>query len=430
MKQLSIQIDLKNIRNKLLNYSRQFDTCFFYDSNAELNPRLPFSYRSYDFLVALGTHQIVNVQTDKTFNCIEKFQQNHHTWLFGYLAYDIKNEIENLTSHNDDFLALPHASFVEPQIVLAVNGINLEIILIDDCFVLQSVADDILGQSNSIEESLSAATIHAKTSQEEYIQAFQEFQKQIAYGNIYEVNYCIAFETELKHQNWIALYAALNDISKAPFSAFVKLNEAIIICASPERFLKREGNKLVSQPIKGTAKRGANVVEDEQQKINLLNNHKERSENVMITDLVRNDLSKNAARNSVKVEELFGIYAFKQVHQMISTVTATLDKETNYLKAIEDAFPMGSMTGAPKIMAMKLIEQQEQMKRGLYAGALGYIDPDNNYDFNVLIRSIIINATNNKAQFCVGSAITAKANAEAEYQECLLKAQAIFKVLA
>jgi para-aminobenzoate synthetase component 1 len=150
----------------------------------------------------------------------------------------------------------------------------------------------------------------------------------------------------------------------------------------------------------------------------------------MIVDLVRNDLAHSSTTGSVEVNELFGIYSFKQVHQMISTVAANLNEESNYINAIKDAFPMGSMTGAPKIMAMKLIEQHEQMKRCLYSGALGYIDPENNFDFNVLIRSIIINTETNKAQFCVGSAITHKANAEDEYQECLLKSSALFKVLA
>jgi para-aminobenzoate synthetase component 1 len=221
----------------------------------------------------------------------------------------------------------------------------------------------------------------------------------------------------------------LNEISNAPFSAFVKVNGAVIICASPERFIKKAGHQLVSQPIKGTAPRGSTPQEDAALKGGLLNNEKELSENVMITDLVRNDLSKHAARNTVKVDELFGIYSYTQVHQMISTVSAQLNNESDYINAIKDAFPMGSMTGAPKIMAMKLIEQHEQMKRGLYSGALGYIEPNNNYDFNVLIRSIFINSTNNKAQFCVGSAITSDANAEDEYRECLLKAAAMLKVL-
>jgi para-aminobenzoate synthetase component 1 len=430
MKQLSSEIHPKEIRNKLLNYSQQFDTCFFYDSNADVNIAAPLSYRSYDILLALGINRKVQFYERQHFNDLQDFKNANKTWLFGYLSYDLKNEIEDLSSISEDALDLPLAQFVEPQLVIAIKGNKMEVIAIDEKLQLHEIAANIQQQSTLISEVYTSSTIHHRTSKETYINAFEQFQQQIAYGNIYEVNYCIAFETEIHHNNWIGLYTALNKISKAPFSAFVKVGNAIIISASPERFLKKEGNKLISQPIKGTAKRGQNAKEDEIQKENLHNNAKERSENVMITDLVRNDLSKHAARNSVQVEELFGIYSFKQVHQMISTVAAKITEESSYIDAIKDAFPMGSMTGAPKIMAMKLIEQHEQMKRGLYSGALGYIDPNNNYDFNVLIRSVIINQVTAKAQFCVGSAITAKANAEDEYQECLLKANALFKVLS
>lgn len=430
MKQLSIEIHPEEIRNKLLNYSQQFETSFFYDSNADVNSTTKLSYRSYDILLALGVKRTVPFKNGQHFNELQAFQNAHQTWLFGYLSYDLKNEIEDLSSQNGDVLSLPQAQFIEPQIVITIKGSKMEVMAIDDKMQPQAISEIIQQQSAHIDEFYPSSTIHHKTSKESYFKAFEQFQQQIAYGNIYEVNYCIAFETEVNHFNYIGLYTALNKISKAPFSAYVKVNHTVIISASPERFLKKEGTKLISQPIKGTAKRGQNAAEDEEQKEKLLHNAKERSENVMITDLVRNDLSKHAARNSVKVEELFGIYSFKQVHQMISTVTANLSKESNYINAIKDAFPMGSMTGAPKIMAMKLIEQHEQMRRGLYSGALGYIDANNNYDFNVLIRSIIINQATKKAQFCVGSAITANANAEDEYQECLLKANALFKVLS
>lgn len=430
MKQLSIEVHPEEIRNKLLNYSQQFDTSFFYDSNADVNNASPLSYRSYDFLLALGVNRKVKFNTGQHFNDLQDFQDANKTWLFGYLSYDLKNEIEELYSKNENALALPLAQFVEPQLVIAIKGNKLDVIALDEKMQLQEIAMKIQQQSALINEAYPSSTIHQKTSKEEYIKAFEQFQQQITYGNIYEVNYCIAFETQIVHQNWIGLYSSLNKISKAPFSAYIKVGNAIIICASPERFIKKEGNKLISQPIKGTAKRGFSLEEDQKNKNVLQHSEKERTENVMITDLVRNDLSKHAARNAVEVQELFGIYTFKQVHQMISTVTANIKEESNYINVIKDAFPMGSMTGAPKIMAMKLIEQHEEMKRGLYSGALGYIDPSNNFDFNVLIRSIVINAATHQAQFCVGSAITAKANALDEYQECLLKANALFKVLA
>lgn len=430
MKQYKMHIELYEIRGKLLQFSKQFDTCFFYDSNAEVNNATPLSYRSYDILLALGKKQEINFKNGYVFNDLETFQNNNKTWLFGYLSYDLKNEIEVLYSSNNDALNLAEAEFVEPQIIISLNGNEITVTVLDTQFNANKIAEQISNIIPLTENELPSSLIKANTTESEYLKVFESLQKEIAYGNIYEINYCISFQSELKHHHYEALYLKLNEISKAPFSAFVKVNNCVVVSASPERFIKKAGNKIISQPIKGTAKRGFSNEADEELKTKLFNNQKERSENVMITDLVRNDLSKHAARNSVKVEELFGIYTFKQVHQMITTVSAVLNDESNYINAIKDAFPMGSMTGAPKIMAMKLIEQHEQMKRGLYSGALGYIDPNHNYDFNVLIRSIIINKTTNKAQFCVGSAITAKANAVDEYQECLLKANAMFKVLS
>ncbi|CAN0604026.1 unnamed protein product, partial [Ectocarpus sp. 12 AP-2014] len=195
-------------------------------------------------------------------------------------------------------------------------------------------------------------------------------------------------------------------------------------CGSPERYLKKNGQTVVSQPIKGTAARGLNEVEDEKLKVQLGNDEKERTENIMITDLVRNDLSKSALKGSVEVKEFCKVYTFEQVHQMISTIVSKVPKDKNPVELIQETFPMGSMTGAPKISAMKIIEELEETKRGLYSGTVGYFDPNGNFDFNVVIRSILYNATKKYVSFSVGSAITAKSNPEKEYQECLLKAKA------
>jgi para-aminobenzoate synthetase component 1 len=153
------------------------------------------------------------------------------------------------------------------------------------------------------------------------------------------------------------------------------------------------------------------------------------AENLMIVDLVRNDLAKSSKPGSVKVEELFGIYSFKQLHQMISTVSSIKRENVDPVEVIKNAFPMGSMTGAPKIRAMELIEKYETTKRGVYSGASGYFTPEMDFDFNVLIRSIFYNDTANKLSFQVGSAITYDADPEYEYKECLLKAKAIFEIL-
>ncbi|PID89409.1 MAG: hypothetical protein CSB01_02115 [Bacteroidia bacterium] len=249
-------------------------------------------------------------------------------------------------------------------------------------------------------------------------------------GDIYEINFCQEFFAEQVCINPEQLYNHLKKVSPTPYGCFYKTRNHYLLSASPERFIKKKGTKLISQPIKGTAKRGANKEEDDTIKHHLFTDAKERAENIMIVDLVRNDLSHTATKGSVKVEELCGIYSFPQVHQMISTVVANLRNDIHFVEAIKQCFPMGSMTGAPKIRAMKLIEQYESTKRGLYSGAVGYITPQGDFDFNVVIRSILYNATNKYLSFMVGGAITMQSNPEKEYEECLLKAKAIRKTLS
>ncbi len=227
----------------------------------------------------------------------------------------------------------------------------------------------------------------------------------------------------------VETYLKLSEISPMPSAAFGRWGEKFLLCASPERFIRRQGDHLISQPMKGTIRRGKDVEEDEQLKKALAQHPKERSENIMIVDLVRNDLSKLAVPGSVQVEELCGVYSFPQVHQMISTVGCDLKPNTSFADIIRSTFPMGSMTGAPKVSAMELIERYEAVQRGVYAGSLGYITPEGDADFNVVIRTMLYNQCNRYFSFKVGSAITAYSDPEREYEECLIKAQAMFKTL-
>jgi para-aminobenzoate synthetase component 1 len=206
-------------------------------------------------------------------------------------------------------------------------------------------------------------------------------------------------------------------------------NEFSIFCGSPERYLNKAGSTLKSQPIKGTARRLANPEEDEKIKEELRASEKERAENVMIVDLVRNDLTKCALPGTVKVDELCGIYSFEQVHQMISTVSCQLAEGTTLSHILRSSFPMGSMTGAPKIRAMQLIESFEQTRRGVYSGSVGYIAPNGDFDLILIIRTMLYDADQKYLSFQVGSAITHQAIPEIEYDECLLKAKAILQVL-
>ena len=258
----------------------------------------------------------------------------------------------------------------------------------------------------------------------------RELQQHILQGNCYEINFCQEFYNDHAVINPLQVYMALSKESPNPFSCYYKLEDKYLLCASPERYLRKKGNRLISQPIKGTIRRNNKRAEaDAFNRETLQHSSKERSENIMIVDLVRNDLAKVCIEGSVKVDELMGIYAFPQVYQMISTISGEVAHTVPVTNIVKATFPMGSMTGAPKKRVMELIEQYEQTKRGLFSGAVGYISPVQDMDFNVVIRSILYNASNRYLSFQTGSAITYYSRAEDEYEECLLKAEAIKKVL-
>jgi para-aminobenzoate synthetase component 1 len=277
--------------------------------------------------------------------------------------------------------------------------------------------------------NLQPFSIEQRISKNTYLEKVSKMLEYIHRGDIYEANFCMEFYSEQATINPVEIYQRLSTISEPPFAVYFKNKDQFLLSASPERYLKKEGTKVISQPIKGTSKRNSNAELDEQSKIELENNPKERAENVMIVDLVRNDLSRTAKKGSVIVEELCQVYTFKQVHQLVSTVVSEVENTISPLEIIKTTFPMGSMTGAPKISAMKIIEELEETKRGLYSGAVGYFSPEGDFDFNVVIRSILYNAKNQYLSFSVGSAITAEATAFGEYEECLLKAKAMFEVL-
>ena len=271
--------------------------------------------------------------------------------------------------------------------------------------------------------------IKNKIQKEEYLAVIRQLKQHILRGDCYEINFCQEFFSDSVVIDPLTAYKKLNEFSPNPFSALYKLEDKWLLCASPERFLKKEGPKILSQPIKGTSKRiPGNTVSDNKSKEDLLQSNKDRSENVMVVDLVRNDLSKVCEEGTVQVDELFGIYSFPQVHQMISTISGELKKKISFSEIIRATFPMGSMTGAPKKRVMELIEQYETTKRGIFSGAVGYISPDGDFDFNVVIRSIMYNGSSGYLSFQTGSAITFYSDPEKEWEECLLKAEAMKKV--
>jgi para-aminobenzoate synthetase component 1 len=354
--------------------------------------------------------------------------------LFGYLGYDLKNETEFLSTNGIDTTGFPDIFFFVPSMVFMVSGDQLTISTYPETTLNEADLKEMTDEINRFMEPEVIRTsgdwpVRKRITREAYLQAVNEIKTHITRGDIYELNFCQEFFIQPCKLDPFSLFRRLSAISPNPFSCFIQFDEYSIISASPERFLKKMGNRIVSQPIKGTSRRGKDPEEDRLLAENLRNHPKERAENIMITDLVRNDLSKTSTRGSVRVSELCGIYTYPQVHQMITTIESEVAPDTHPADIIRNAFPMGSMTGAPKIRAMELIDFFEATRRGPFSGAAGYFDPSGNFDLNVLIRTAFYNKQSQYLCWFAGSAITDPSDPSAEYEECLLKALAIEQAL-
>ncbi|PKQ63208.1 aminodeoxychorismate synthase, component I [Labilibaculum filiforme] len=432
-KRLTFHIsNTSKFKEQLLFWSKKFEYVSILDSNeVNLKANSKKEYNTYELIAGIDALQIFEPEK----NCFDTLKAEViHTkdWWFGYLSYDLKNEMENLSSDNQDGLDMPLMNFFRPRWVFIVDIDTLLVHYFEEEFS----EEDIFTLVNSIqnllvpkEKVVNVPGIQSRISREEYLKSIQQLMEHIRRGDIYEVNFCQEFYAENAYIRPRQTFRKLMKVSPTPYACFYQMGEKYLLSASPERYLKKMGRKIVSQPIKGTAKRGDSEEDDRRLKENLFADPKERAENIMIVDLVRNDLSRTASKNSVLVEELCGIYSFPQVHQMISTIVSNLNEEVHFVEAIRHTFPMGSMTGAPKVRAMKLIEKYESTKRGLFSGAVGYITPTGDFDFNVVIRSIQYNEQNHYLSFMVGGAITMQSDPEKEYDECMLKAKAIVKVL-
>ncbi len=409
------------IKNILIHQGAHHEYFSFLDSNNHTD-----AYSRYDWIVAFEAEFIFQ-PSGNSFEGLKKFYRQQNDWLFGHLCYDLKNELEDISTSNPETIGfIPMLFFVPKTVVYSRKG---KITVETNEFETEGEWLASMNEHPAEETENGPIELTAQTTREEYLQKTASLKEHLQFGNIYEINYCIEFATIVSAFDSTSVFKKLNDSAKAPFAAFYKNGNRHLLCASPERYLHKAGNVLTSQPIKGTIRRAATLQEDELLKKELLASEKERSENVMITDLVRNDLSRTAVKASVKVTELFGIYTFNTVHQMITTIQSRLAEKHHFTEALKTTFPMGSMTGAPKPRAMQLIEEHENFSRNLYAGAVGYITPQGDFDFNVVIRSLFYNAETQYLSARVGSAITIHCDAEQEYEECLLKAEGLFSCL-
>lgn len=418
---------IDSFKSKLLIWAQQFEAISWLDSNQ-------YNQKYSSFSAVLAVDEFTSIKTDYTnaFDKLKEYQSITNDYIFGYLSYDLKNDVENLSSKNFDGLDFSDLYFFQPQRIVLIKDNTVEfsyLKMIDD--EIDDDFNNIIAIINEAEKKPAAHDLKIKLRihKDEYYKKVNSVLDHIQRGDIYEASFCQEFYAENAVINPLEAYHHLNAISEPPFATFLKCEHQYLLSASPERYIKREGTKVVSQPIKGTAKRLISKVDDAQIAFDLSRDEKERSENIMIVDLVRNDLSKTAIKGSVKVEELCQVHSFRQVHQLVSTVVSEVKKTTNSVDIIRDTFPMGSMTGAPKFSAMKIIEEEEETKRGLYSGAVGYFSPTGDFDFNVVIRSILYNEEKKYVSFSVGGAITSKSTPEKEYEECLLKAKAMKHVL-
>jgi para-aminobenzoate synthetase component I len=411
--------DVELIKAKVLDWVKQFSTFCLLD-----NHRYQLEHHSLECLVAAGTKREFSSPASQVLESLQQFIDAGNGWLFGHLGYDLKSEIESSSSsQKDSTIDFPTCYFFEPEVLIHISGVSVSIEANDPDAVWAAIHNVVLSRDSKPTNSLQ---LQPRITRDEYISTIRELKQHILRGDCYEINFCQEFFAKDAVVDPTTVYKKLSLLSPNPFSALYKVDNQWLICASPERFLRKEGDTILSQPIKGTSKRVKDdVAQDNANKEKLFASNKDRSENVMVVDLVRNDLSKVCEEGSVKVDELFGIYSFPQVHQMISTISGRVKEAISFTEIIKATFPMGSMTGAPKKRVMELIEQYEKTNRGIFSGAVGYISPTGNFDFNVVIRSIMYNEATKYISVQAGSGITFYSDPEKEWEECMMKAAAM-----
>ncbi len=417
----------------MLNWASRFNIFAFLDNQGY---ELPL--HSVEGILAVGAADHIQTAAGHAFDDLRDFAGRHQDWLFGHFAYDLVRETEPFDADAEpggslhrktNPVGFPDLFFFVPDTIVELKEESLRIGSLKDNH--REIFEEISGMAGDIPESQTEGlALQPAVSREEYLDTIRALQQHILRGDAYEINFCQEFYSHLAQIDPLYIWLSLSRTSPNPFSAFYRLDERYLLCASPERYLRREGDTLISQPIKGTAPRvPGNPQADEAAGNGLRASAKDRSENVMVVDLVRNDLSRICLPGTVRVKELFGIYSFPQVFQMTSTIEGELPPETSFIEAIKATFPMGSMTGAPKKRVVQLIDHYERTSRGLFSGALGYVTPAGDFDFNVVIRSLFYNQKDHYLSYQVGSGITFYSDPQQEYEECLVKAEGIRRAL-
>lgn len=411
-------------------YLQYEELIFLYSTNmSDYSGR--FSFLAFDVSQRIESDDIHDLESILTTD-IARFQ---NFWL-GYLGYELKNSIESFIEDNESYIQVPALLLVsfnniivfdhQEQCVNYYYDGNKETLLQFECFLEQSLSLTEHQEFLSLEQSLLS---NMTTS--EYLDKLNYVKEKIIDGDIYQANLTRKFYGTVKNpNNLLDVFSSLCKFSPSCYSAFLSLNGICILSSSPEQFLTiDEDGHMESRPIKGTSPRyHENQRRDEESKTFLENSEKDKAENLMIVDLMRNDFSKSAEIGSVEVRNLFNINSYQTVHHMDSTIGATKSADVTTSSVIKGCFPPGSMTGTPKIRAMEICSEVEQQKRGVYSGAIGWFGGDGTCDLSVVIRTIVIQG--NKFEFQVGGAITFDSDPQAELEETIAKSRALLHILA
>lgn len=418
--------DSHQIKSKLIQWADQFEEVVWLDSND-----YPNSHNNYQAILAVEAERFFRTDSIKALDELKEYRKTNKDWLFGYLSYDAANLGVTQTNQKSDLLQFSKLNFFHPRKIFILKKNRIEI------HYSSEKQDEIEKDWNSINEIIPKKPSHkklnldvkARLSKQDYLDKVKTIISYIDQGKIAEINFCQEFYTQANLEHPLTVYQHLNKISKTPFAAYLRLNDKYVMCASPERYLSHTDGEVKAQPIKGTAKRKKKELEDQQFRIALENNEKEVLENTIATEMIVNELYAIAEEGSVQVTELSKAYTFEQVHQLISTIVCQLHPKLEAIDAIIATYPMGSMTGIPKESSLSIIDELENFNRSLYSGSIGYFAPNDDFDFNVVIRSILYNATTNYVSFAAGGAITALSDPEKEYEECMVKVKAMAEVL-
>ena len=418
--------EYKEIKVLMLNWVSRFSIFLYLDNN---DYRLPPN--KFECLLGVDAATTFEGNTAAELDRLFQWHEQQKDWLFGHLSYDFKNALENrLSSRHPARISFPDLKFFCPRIVVTINSektaLTISAIESDPEQIYREIRNTVLGPA----PALPKVKFTHSFDQREYLDRIDKLRRHIRNGDCYEINFCNEGYATKTAVDPVAVFTALNKVSPAPFAAFYRLKHRYMMCASPERYLCKTGTEVTAQPIKGTAGRDPDPDQDRARSEALRNSSKDRAENVMIVDLMRNDLARTCDPGSIKVDELFGIYSFPQVHQMISTISGRLRRDVPFTDAIRYSFPMGSMTGAPKIKVMELIDTYEKSRRELFSGTVGYITPEGDFDFNVIIRSLFYNQETSYLSYQTGGAITFDSDPQLEWEEMRLKAWALEKIFA